>query len=306
MPALRIVSLLPSATEIVAALGVGQRLVGRSHECDYPASVLTLPVCTRSKLEAELSSRAIDERVREIVAKGLSLYEVDAERLRGLAPDLIVTQTQCEVCAISERELQAALRDWMGARPEVVSLTAETLDGVWDDIRRVAEALGDATTGDELIARLQARMQGLEERLADARTRPSVACLEWLDPLMVAGNWMPRLVDMAGGDDVLGCPDKVSAWLDWKRLVAVDPEVIVLLPCGFDIARSRREIPSLTARPEWSRLRAVRDGRVYLTDGNQYFNRPGPRLVESLEILGEMLHPDHVGTDHRGLAWEPL
>lgn len=306
MPSSRIVSLLPSATEIVAALGAGRRLVGRSHECDFPPSVLSLPVCTRSKLDTELSSRVIDERVREIVAKGLSIYEVDAERLRALAPDLIVTQTQCEVCAVSEQELLAAIASWTGRRPGVVSLTAETLGGVWADIRRVAEALDAPAAGEALVARLGGRMQVLEGRLADARTRPRVACLEWLEPLMAAGNWMPQLVEMAGGQDVLGQPDEASAWLDWQGLAAADPEVIVVLPCGFDIARSRREIPTLAAHPEWSRLRAVKQGRVYLTDGNQYFNRPGPRLVESLEMLAEILHPDHIAARYRGVGWEPL
>lgn len=302
----RIVSLLPSATEIVAALGAGDRLVGRSHECDFPPSVLTLPSCTRSKLESGLSSRAIDERVREIVAKGLSIYEVDAERLRALAPDLIVTQTQCEVCAVSETELREVIGSWTGGRPEIVSLTAESLAGVWDDIRRVARAIGDGAAGDALVARLWTRMQALEDRLADARTRPRVACLEWLEPLMAAGNWLPQLVEMAGGTDVLGRPDQAPAWLDWQAFAAADPEVVVLLPCGLDIARSRREIPSLAARPQWSGLDAVRHGRVYLADGNQYFNRPGPRIAESLEILAEILHPDHIGARFRGTGWEPL
>jgi len=306
MPDPRIVSLLPSATEIIAALGAGRRLVGRSHECDFPPSVRSLPVCSRSKVASELSSRHIDERVREIVAKGLSIYEVDAEQLRELEPDLIVTQTQCEVCAVSEQELRAAIESWTGRQPQIVSLSAETLASVWDDIRRCAEALGAVAAGEALVARLRGRMQALEDRLASARSRPRVACLEWLEPLMAAGNWMPQLVEMAGGEDVLGRPDQASAWLDWNGLAAADPQVIVVLPCGLDIARSRREIVALTTHPRWPRLGAVRTGQVYLTDGNQYFNRPGPRLVESLEILAEILHPDHITARHRGLGWEPL
>ena len=156
------------------------------------------------------------------------------------------------------------------------------------------------------MAELQARMQAMEDRLADARTRPRIACLEWLDPLMAAGNWMPRLVEMAGGEDVFGQADTASAWIEWEALVAADPDVIAVLPCGFDIAQSRREMPVLTARPGWPDLRSVRAARVYLTDGNQYFNRPGPRLVESLEILAEILHPDHIEPRHRGSGWEAL
>lgn len=302
----RIVSLLPSATEIVAALGAGGELVGRSHECDFPPAVAALPAITRAKLDPGLASRAIDERIRQIVAQGLSVYEVDAERLRALRPELIVTQTQCEVCAVSQPELEAALASWTGTRPRVVSLAAATLEEVWDDIRRVAAALGDPAGGEALVATLRQRMQRVEERVADARTRPRVACLEWLDPLMVAGNWVPRLVELAGGEDVLGRADRDAAWIDWQALAAADPEVIAVMPCGFDIARSRAEIAGLSRRPGWPALGAVRSGRVYLADGNQYFNRPGPRLVESLEILAEILHPDHAAPAHRGAGWQPL
>jgi len=303
---MRVVSLLPSATEIVAALGHGAALVGRSHECDYPDAVKTLTACTRAKLEPGLSSRAIDDRIRDIVARGLSVYEVDAETLRRLAPDLIVTQTQCEVCAVSEAELAAAVAEWTGVRPAIVSTTAATLAGVWDDIRRVAAALGDDGADACLVEALQLRMRAVQDRLADARTRPRVACLEWLEPLMAAGNWVPELVAMAGGEDVLGQADADSAWIDWPTLVGADPEVIAVMPCGFDIARSRGEMPALTARPEWAGLSAVRAGRVYLTDGNRFFNRPGPRLVESLAILAELLHPDHIETRYRDDGWEPL
>jgi iron complex transport system substrate-binding protein len=303
---MRIVSLLPSATEIVAALGHGAALVGRSHECDFPAAVTALPACSRAKLEPGLSSRAIDARIRDIVARGLSVYEVDAELLRRLRPELIVTQTQCEVCAVGEAELTAAVGEWTGTRPAIVSTSAATLDGVWDDIRAVAAALGDGAAGERLVGSLQGRMRALEDRLADARTRPRVACLEWLEPLMAAGNWVPRLVEMAGGEDVLGHVDAASHWIDWPALVEADPEVIAVMPCGFDIARSRREMMALAARPDWPKLAAVRAGRVYLTDGNRYFNRPGPRLVESLEILAELLHPDHIEARHMGDGWEPL
>ena len=303
---IKIVSLLASATEIVSALGFEDALVARSHECDYPPSIEKLPVCTKTKLDTEISSREIDQRVRDIVAKGLSVYEVDAEMLRDLAPDLIVTQTQCEVCAVSERDLDDALGKWIGQRPKVISMTPFALDDVWADIDRVAVAIGIPRTGEELAATLKARMTALGARLNDLDNRPRVACIEWIDPLMAAGNWMPELVTMAGGIDLFGQAGKHSDWLEWETFAAADPEVIAVLPCGFDIARSRREISALTSKPEWPELAAVRAGRVYLTDGNQYFNRPGPRLTDSLEILTEILHPDRFPPVHQGSGWEAL
>ena len=303
---IKIVSLLASATEIVSALGFEDALVARSHECDYPPSIEKLPVCTKVKLDTEISSREIDQRVRDIVAKGLSVYEVDAEMLRDLAPDLIVTQTQCEVCAVSERDLDDALGKWIGQRPKVISTTPFMLDDIWADIHRVAVAIGIPRTGEELAATLKARLTTLSARLDDPGDRPRVACIEWIDPLMAAGNWVPELVAMAGGNDLFGQPGKHSDWLEWETFIAADPEVIAVMPCGFDIARSRREIGALTAKPEWPELAAVRAGRVYLTDGNQYFNRPGPRLTDSLEILTEILHPDRFPPAHQGSGWEAL
>lgn len=300
---MRIASLLPSATEITWALGFGDRLVGRSHECDFPPEVARLPVLTQARLDPAAPSRTIDARVREIVSEGTSVYRVDAERLRELAPDVILTQQQCEVCAASPRDLEDALAGWLGARPQVVSLEPATLGDVWDDFATVAGALGDLDRGRTLAAELANRVAELSERAQRIRPQPRVACIEWIDPLMAAGNWVPELVTLAGGHNLLGTTGAHSPWLEPEALAAADPDVIVVLPCGFDLARTRAELEPRLDTPPWCELRAVRDARVLVTDGNQYFNRPGPRLVESLEILAEILHPQEFAARHRGTGW---
>jgi iron complex transport system substrate-binding protein len=302
----RIASLIPSATEIVCALGFEDRLVGRSHECDFPPQVAALPVLTRAKLDVSRSSAGIDRDVRALVAQGLSVYEVDVEGLRRAAPDWIVTQDQCAVCAASLADVETALAQCTGAAPRVLSLDPRTLGDVLRDAVRVASALGAPERGRALAERLQVRISDLGERAAGTRTRPSVALVEWIDPLMAAGNWMPELVALAGGRAIFGETGRASAWTTWEALRDADPDVLVVLPCGFDLARSRAELGPLVAQPGFEALRALRDGRAYLVDGNQYMNRPGPRLVESLEILCEMLHPEAFAPARRGEAWEPL
>jgi iron complex transport system substrate-binding protein len=302
----RVVSLLPSATEIVCALGVPNWLVGRSHECDFPESVRRLPVCTRAKLDATKPSAEIDRDVKTLLANALAIYEVDAARLRELRPDVIVTQAQCEVCAVSLPEVERAVAGWTGRSPRVVSLSPQRLTDVWADIQRVAEALRLAEEGRAVVKALKNRVVAIIEKACVVKHRPSVACIEWLDPLMAAGNWVPELVELAGGLNLFGEAGKHSPWLNWEAIQEHDPEVIVVFPCGFDLARTRAEIAALTRRPDWAKLRAVKNGRVVLTDGNAFFNRPGPRLVESLEALGEILHPELFRFGHRGKAWQPL
>ena len=296
----RIVSLLPSATEIAVALGFGPALVGRSHECDFPPEVAGLPVLTESKLATGLTSRAVDDRVQEIVRQGLSCYAVDTALLQRLQPDVILTQTQCAVCAVTPDDLSAALAAWQGTAPALLSFAPDTLDDVWGDLLRAGDLLGVPERAASVVAGLRARLA----RLADATMplpRPSVAAIEWIDPLMVAGNWVPELIGLAGGTGLFAEHGQHSPWLEWPALVAADPDVIVLMPCGFQIARTLAELPALTAWPGWAGLRAVRTGRVYVTDGHHYFNRPGPRLVESAEILAECLHNLDFG--HRGTGW---
>lgn len=299
----RIVSLIASATEIVAALGFEKQLVGRSHECDFPPAVAGIPVCSASKIDARASSRRIDAQVRVLVDQALSVYRVDAELLDRLAPDLIITQSQCEVCAVSLADVQQAVGELVSSRPEVVSLEPMDLDDVWKDIRRVAGALEDAGSGEQLVNGLMARLSDLGRRAKRLASRPSIACIEWIDPLMFAANWVPSLVEIAGGRIMMGEPGRHSGYFDFDELASRDPDVVAVMPCGFDIAQSLKEMPALSGRTGWSRLSAVRNDRVFVTDGNQYFNRPGPRLVESAEILAELLHPETFDFGHEGNGW---
>lgn len=305
-PAIRAVSLIASATEVVAALGFADTLVGRSHECDWPPEVEALPAVTEPAFPTDGTSYEIDRRVQAIVSEALSVYRVDAAALRALEPDLIVTQTQCEVCAVSLSDVEAALAEWTGgSRPTVVSLSPDSLEDVFEDVRRVADALDAAENGDSLVTAMRERMAEIEERAAGLGPRPSVACVEWIEPLMAAGNWMPELVGMAGGRNLFGEPGVHSPWMEWEDLVEADPEVVFVSPCGFDVDRTRAEMPALTSRPGWSDLTAVQTGRVAIADGVSYFHRPGPRLVESLEILAEILHPEAFDFGWRGDAWQP-
>jgi iron complex transport system substrate-binding protein len=299
----RIVSLLPSATEIVCALGFENQMVGRSHECDYPAPVAHLPVLTEPKFNPEGSSAEVNQRVMTILADALSVYRVDAEKLRSLKPDVIVTQSQCDVCAVSMREVEEAVAQWLGAQPKIVSLAPYALADVLNDMQRVADGLDAPERGSELVSRLRERMAAIEARAKTASTRPRIAIIEWIEPLMAAGNWMPELVAMAGGTNLFGEAGAHSPWMKFEELVAKDPDVIMVAPCGFNMDRSAAELPTLQKRPEWANLKAVREGRVFLADGNQYFNRPGPRIVESLEILAEIIHPEVFPFGHEHSGW---
>lgn len=302
----RIVSLIASATEIVSALGFESALVGRSHECDFPRSVERLPACSEPRIDVNGSSRDIDERVKSTVREALSVYSVHAHVLNELQPTHIITQTQCEVCAVNLQDVERAVCELTGCNPQIVSLEPMDLADVWLDIRKVATALDADARGDQLIARLQASLRKVEEQTSQIADRPTVGCIEWIDPVMSAGNWVPELVESAGGRCVLGKAGKHSPYVSWEDLVAADPEVIAIMPCGFDIRRTRGEMSVLTARSEWRDLQAVRNQRVYLTDGNQYFNRPGPRLVDSAEILAEILHPGRFDFGHHRTGWERL
>ena len=298
---MRIASLLPSSTEIVCALGMGEYLVGRSHECDYPVSVTTLPVLTAPKFNPDGRSYEVNQRVKAILQEAVSVYKIDADLLRQIGPDIIVTQAQCEVCAVSLDEVERVACEWLNVPAEIVALEPNALADVFADIQRVAVALGLPERGEQVVARMREHMTAIAWR-AEVLEPVRVATIEWIDPLMSGGNWMPELVEMAGGLNLFGEAGHHSPWLAWDELREADPDVLIVLPCGYDMPTTQRELPALTQKPGWGDLRAVRGGRVYLTDGNQYFNRPGPRLAESLEILAEMLHPEtfHFGHEHMG------
>src|ERR1700722_9626473 len=298
-----IVSLIASASEIVASLDLSRCQVGRSHECDFPPEILALPICTSPAFPTEGSSAEIDQRVKQRVASALSVYEVSREILDALQPTHVITQTQCRVCAVSLEDVERALTGWVTSRPKLVALEPNALADVWSDIRRVAASCGVPERGDEVVVDLQAKMQRIAERALATKRHPSVACIEWHEPLMAAGNWVPELVEMAGAVNLFGQAGGHSPWMSRDQLVQADPDVIVSMPCGFDLARTCAEMYWLDRRPEWPKLRAVQTGQVYLADGNQYYNRPGPRIVESLRILAEILHPEAFEPTLGGAAW---
>lgn len=299
---LRIVSLIPSATEIVAALGLTEYLVGRSHECDAPPEVRNLPTCTQPKFNPDGTSRQIHERVTNLLQSALSVYQVELETLEQLQPTHILTQAQCEVCAVSLSDVEQAVTQLTQGKPKIISLQPNVLADVWADIQRVADALG--VDGQSVIQDLQARVEQCQQKTQAVSARPSVVCIEWAEPLMAAGNWVPELVSLAGGKNLLGITGQHSPKLEWQTLAEAKPDVIILTPCGFDLDRTRQDALQLAQHLEWQNLKAVQTGMVYVTDGNQYFNRPGPRLVDSLEILAEILHPGLFHFGYEGTGWE--
>ncbi len=303
---LRIVSLIPSGTEIVAALGLGGRLVGRSHECDHPPGIERLPACTSPAFDTGGASRDIDAAVRDVLRTALSIYDLDSDALARLRPSHIVTQDQCAVCAVDLAQVERAVAEATGCDTRVISLAPRVLGDVWDDIVRVGAALG--APGEPVAEALRARVRAIDERTGTLppERRKTVACIEWTDPPMAAGNWVPELVRIAGGADPLGAAGADAPYVEWEALRAADPEAVVFMPCGLDLARTRAEAAAFARHPGWPSLRAARHGEVYVTDGNAYFNRPGPRLAESLEILAEILHPEIFSFGHEGTGWQRL
>lgn len=291
---LRIVSLVPNGTEILFALGAGDEVVGVSHECDYPEEARTRPILTGSALSPGMSAAEVDAAVAAQVGNGLSLYTLDEARIAALAPDLIVTQELCPVCAVSTGQVGDAVRP-LPRCPELLSLDPRTLAGVFADIARVGAATGRTAAAEELLAGLERRLAAVDAGV-DGLPRPRVLALEWLDPPFAGGHWVPEMIERAGGIDAVARPGDASARLTWSEVAAADPDVIAVMPCGFDAAGAREQIALLensADRPEWRALRAVRDGRVYPVDANGCFSRPGPRLVDGIETLALCFHGFH-------------
>ncbi len=292
---LRVCSLLPGATEVVAALGMADRLVGISHECDYPPEILDKPVLVRAAVEHERAvSREIDRQVKDLVEQGESLYAMDELRFVQAEPTVVITQELCQVCAITPRHLDRALAALPQA-PAVVSLNPTSLEQVLGDILTIGKALERVREARTLMDNLRARLQTIRDLTASIPARPRVACLDWLDPFYCAGHWVPEMVSIAGGTDALGQPDRPSRPLTWDELVAASPDVVVLMPCGFSAPRTAREVEPLLHRYDWDVLPAVRSQKVFAVDAASYFSRPGPRLVEGVAILAALLHPDAAG-----------
>ncbi len=288
---MRIVSLLPSATEIVCEIGLGEQLVGVTHECDYPPFVRDLPKVTKTLIPVDASSHEIDVLVRERLKSPRALYSLDLNVLEKLQPDLIVTQALCDVCAVAESEVNAAACRLPG-RPKVINLEPHTLGEVFACMMLVGDAAHALGQADAAVARLQQRVNMVKDRTRSITNPPHVVVMEWIDPPFSSGHWTPELVRFAGGIEVIGQESKPSRTIYWDEIVSADPEVFVIACCGFDVARTLKDVPILAAYPGFKNLRCVRSDRVFLMDGNSYFSRPGPRLVDSLEILAHALHPE--------------
>ncbi|MEH2009896.1 cobalamin-binding protein [Nostoc sp.] len=302
----RIVSLIPSGTEILAALGLVDAIVGRSHECDYPPEIQNRPICTQARLNSNASSSQIHDDVNNLLQSALSIYQIKTDVLEQLQPTHILTQDQCDVCAVSLDEVEKAVAELIDSKPEIISLQPNSLKDVWADIERVGNTFGVDSV--KILENLEARVKICQQKIQGLALNevPTIVCIEWTDPLMVAANWIPELVNLAGGHSLFCAIGQPSSILPWETLLTTNPDVIVFMLCGFDLNRTRQEANLFTKRPEWEKLHATQVGRVYITDGNSYFNRPGPRLVDSLEILAEILHPEIFEYGYKGTGWEPL
>jgi iron complex transport system substrate-binding protein len=289
----RICSLLPSATEIAYAIGLGDSILGVSHECDFPPDAATKPSLLRPRVHPGASPAEIDRQVSEIIARGESIYAVDAELLRSLAPDLILTQDLCHVCAASPDDLATALTGFANP-PRVLSLTPRSLGEVWEDVRRVGEATGREREAEALALSLEERVAAVKKAVSGARARPGVLCLEWLEPYYVGGHWVPEMVSLAGGGDVLGRVRQPSFRVSADQIMDSRPDVIVIMPCGYDLDRAATEFRFDLLPSEASTLAAVRERRLFAVNANAYFSRPGPRLADGVALLAHLLHPDLV------------
>jgi len=288
----RVASLLPAATEIVCALGAEADLVGISHECDFPETVRRLPALTRARVRPVGASRDIDREVRLVLQDALAVYEIELARLEAARPDVIVTQDLCDVCAVSFSDVCAATAALVHQEIRIVNLHPTRFDDIWADIARVADALGRTAEGAAVVRGLQARASAITTRSSGRGERPRVVAVEWLDPVMLGGMWMPELIERGGGIPLVTRPGDHAPTLTRDALQGLAPDVVLIKPCGFPLGRTLEELPLLRASLPWESWRAVQAGRVYIADGNAYFNRPGPRIVESLEILAACLHPE--------------
>jgi len=287
---MRICSLLPSATEILYAIGLGDSVLGVTHECDFPAEAATKPALIRPRVDPQATPAEIDRKVSEIIARGESIYSVDAELLSSLAPDLILTQDLCHVCAASPDDLATALTRFP-RQPQVLSLTPRSLAEVWDDIRRVGNATGRCREAEALAAALEKRVAAVEAKSARAGSRPRVLCLEWLDPYFVGGHWIPEMVCKAGGEDVLGRLRQPSYKVSGDQILESQPDIVVIMPCGYGTARVAAEFRLDQLPSGVEALPAVKERQVFAVDANSYFSRPGPRLADGVELLAHIFHP---------------
>lgn len=286
---MKIISLLPATTEIISSLGLGELLVGRSHECDYPESTTNLPVCSEPKYPFEGTSYDIDQKVKAILAEGLSIYRIHPEKIKKLDPDVILTQDQCEVCAVDLQEVEQCLHR-IGVHASVLSFSPETLEDILVDIQTIADAFEVPKEGEKLRAEIDQRFSDIWRKVGQKKPI-HVEVIEWIAPLMTAGNWMPDLIEIAGGYSTLAESGKHSPFIDFENIRKADPEILAVIPCGYSIGQTQSELETLLNLPGWNDLKAVKNNKVFIADGHQYFNRPGPRIADSAQILAEIIHP---------------
>jgi iron complex transport system substrate-binding protein len=302
---MRIVSLLPSATEILYALGLGDSVVGVTHECDYPPEAAKKPPLIRPRVDPHASPAEIDRQVRELVERGESIYAVDAELLASLAPDLIVTQDLCHVCAASPDDLATALAR-LPKQPRVLTLTPHSLDDVWQDVMRAGEATGPVRAAETLVGELKAKVRGVESAVKTVTRRPRVLCLEWLDPYYVGGHWVPEMVAKAGGEDVLGRAGEPSFRVSAEDIAESRADMILVMQCGCDAVRNAAQFRQTQLPQSWNVLPALREDRIYAVDANSYFSRPGPRLADGVQLLAHIFHTGLFALHSPGGAFEKL
>ena len=300
----KIVTLIPSATEIVAFLGMKDSIVGRSHECDYPKDLQNIIKLTSPKINIEGSSSEIHQQINKILENSLSVYKVDIEELKKLEPDVVITQAHCEVCAVSLSEVEDIVTNHLNEKTKIISLQPNTLKEIFDDFYRVSRGLNlEKVNTENLIKPLKNKLENIEI-LGARQKRYKVACIEWIDPLMAAGNWIPEMVKISGGEDIFGKKGKDSHWIKFDEIKKKDPDIIIFLPCGYDINKTTNEVKQLFDKEvKWKNLKAYKNNKIFIVDGNQFFNRPGPRIIESLEIFAEIIHPDIFNFNHKFEGW---
>jgi len=299
---MKIVSLLPSATEIICALGLEEHLVGRSHECTQSKYIQSLPAITSPELKTGLDSKEIHSCIQKLVENGLSVYKIDAETLESLNPDLILTQDHCEVCAASLQDVEMAVRSHCTSQTKVLSVSPETLDDVFESIKAIGEAADVENRAHHLVEELQLRL-GIIRQTVNGSPRNKVVTIEWMEPLMTGGNWIPELVELAGGNALLAEQGKHSPVIDWERILQADPNQLLIMPCGFTIHQSRKQIHLLTEKEGWKELKAFSENEIYILDGDRFFNRPGPGMYDSARILAEVMHPNLFKPIYRENGW---
>ena len=299
----KIVTLIPSATEIVSFLGEKNSIIGRSHECDYPLGLEKIDKLTSPKINVDGTSNEINKQINSLLENSLSVYKVNVQKLKKLNPDYIVTQAHCEVCAVSFSEVEDIVKKYLNKKTKIISLQPNTLKEVFDDFDRVAEELDIYNSKNRnLINLLKKRVDQIKN--LSFYKKPKVACVEWIDPLMVAGNWIPELVSISGGDDIFGNIGKNSHWIKFEEIKKSDPDIIIFMPCGFDINKTNEELKIFFKKnPIWKSLKSFKNESFFVVDGNQFFNRPGPRLIDSIEILLEIIHPSLTDLNYKKKGW---